>query len=311
MSEACKTKTESENPQKRGTLTHVLTVDSFNRLVDNVMRFYIKARDAYYATDPNTREILDAAKKWEKASRAMISRAAALFNLSGDDQELRKQALEIMKTCAEDTAKRELMIAAYTEQAVEEKPDDTTFADQMDQLNLHYMMSTDRAVNTQALYTKRFFHGDNYVDPLLEAETKASAAAAVIRRAVPEGHHYLPARPYPPERIPYDEMVPNTPEPFNRVKRMPVSEKIYDEELDEFVVPKGYISEDGMIDDESVVWDPENHTVACKFRGEEPVIWPYWKPADLRDVPKRGSWMVEYYQRLFRQWQEEYRFKLF
>ena len=107
----------------------------------------------------------------------------------------------------------------------------------------------------------------------MEAETRASAVAAGIREAVPEGHHYLPARPYPPERIPEEELVPMTPEPFNRVKDMPVSELVYDEELDEFVVPKGYVSEDEMIDDQSVVWHPENHTVACKFRGEEePVI---------------------------------------
>ena len=103
-----------------------------------------------------------------------------------------------------------------------------------------------------------------------------------------------------------------TPEPFNRVKDMPVSELVYDEELDEFVVPKGYVSEDEMIDDQSVVWHPENHTVACKFRGEEePVIWPYWKPADLGDVPKRGSWVAEYYQRLFGQWLAAYQFRIF
>ena len=134
----------------------------------------------------------------------------------------------------------------------------------------------------------------------------------LIREAVPEGHHYLPARPYPPERIPDEELVPMTPEPFNRVKDMPVSELVYDEELDEFVVPKGYVSEDEMIDDQSVVWHPENHTVACKFRGEEePVIWPYWKPADLGDVPKKGSWVADYYRRLFGQWLAEYQFRIF
>ena len=202
-----------------------------------------------------------------------------------------------------------MMIAAYTERAVEEKPES---ADEMDRLNLHYMFSTDRALSTQALYTKRFFSPANYVDPVMEAETRASAVAAGIREAVPEGHHYLPARPYPPERIPEEELVPMTPEPFNRVKDMPVSELVYDEELDEFVVPKGYVSEDEMIDDQSVVWHPENHTVACKFRGEEePVIWPYWKPADLGDVPKRGSWVADYYRRLFGQWLAEYQFRIF
>ena len=309
MSEACTNNTEREAPQQRGPLTHVLSVDSFDRLLENVLAFYQKAKAAYYATDPNTPALPDAAKKWERASIALISRAEALFRLSGENQELRKQALELITTCAQDASVREMMIAAYTERAVEEKPES---ADEMDRLNLHYMSSTDRALSTQALYTKRFFSPANYVDPVMEAETRASAVAAGIREAVPEGHYYLPARPYPPERIPEEELVPMTPEPFNRVKNMPVSELVYDEELDEFVVPKGYVSEDEMIDDQSVVWHPENHTVACKFRGEEePVIWPYWKPADLGDVPKRGSWVADYYRRLFGQWLAEYQFRIF
>ena len=311
MDQTCNSNTAGETPQKRGTLTHIRSVDDFNRLLENVLTFYLRAKDKYFATDPNSSEIRDAAKKWEKASVALTSRAAALFKLASGDQELRKQALEIMTTCAQESAVREMMIAAYTEQAAAEDPENQTLADEMDRLNLHFMLSTDRAINTQVLYTNRFYNNDNYVDPVQAAETKASYTAAKIREAVPEGHIYLPARPYPPERIPADELVPMTPEPFTRVKKMPVSELVYDEDLDEFVVPEGYISEDGMIDDQSVVWHPENHTVTCKFRGGEPVTWPYWKAADLSDVPKRGSWLVEYYQRLFQQWRAEYDFRLF
>ena len=309
MTETCNNTTKREAPQQREPLTHVLSVDSFEKLLANVMTFYLKARDAYFDTDPNTTALLTAAKKWERASVALISRAEGLFKLSGDNQDLRKQALELITQCTQDASVRELMIAEYTAKAVAEQPE---CADEMDKLNLHYMFSTDRAISTQTLYTKRFFNPGIYVDPILEAETRASAAAANIRKHVPEGHYYLPARPYPPERIPLEELVPMTPEPFNRVKRMPPEELEYDEELDEFVVPKGYVSEDGMIDNQSVVWHPENHTVACKYRGEEePVIWPYWKPEDLSDVPKRGSWMTDYYQRLFWQWQQEYQFRIF
>ena len=309
MTEACSNTTKREAPQQREPLTHVLSVDSFERLLDNVLGFYIKARDAYFDTDPNTTALLTAAKKWEKASVALISRAEALFKLSGDNQELRKQALELITQCTRDASTREMMIAEYTARAVEEKPE---CADEMDEINLHFMSSTDRAINSQTLYTKRFFNPGTYVNPVVEAETRASAAADDIREHVPEGHYYHPARPYPPERIPWEELVPMTPEPFNRVKRMPPEELEYDEELDEFVVPKGYVSEDGMIDDQSVVWHPENHTVACKFRGEEePVIWPYWKPENLGDVPKRGSWVADYYRRLFAQWLGEYQFSVF
>ena len=148
MSEACTNNTEREAPQQRGPLTHVLSVDSFDRLLENVLSFYQKAKAAYYATDPNTPALLDAAKKWERASVALISRAEALFRLSGENQELRKQALELITTCAQDASVREMIIAAYTERAVEEKPES---ADEMDRLNLHYMSSTDRALSTQAL----------------------------------------------------------------------------------------------------------------------------------------------------------------
>lgn len=195
-----------------------------------------RGTDSLRGTDPNTPALLTAAKKWEKASVALITRSEALFKLSGDDQELRKQALELITQCTQDASVRELMIAEYTAKAVEEQPE---CADETDELNLHYMSSTNRAINTQTLYTKRFFNPGTYVDPIVEAETRVSAAAEDIRKHVPEGHYYLPARPYPPEHIPWEELVPMTPEPFNRVKRMPPEELVYDEELDEFVVPKG------------------------------------------------------------------------
>ena len=118
MSEACTNNTEREAPQQRGPLTHVLSVDSFDRLLENVLAFYQKAKAAYYATDPNTPALPDAAKKWERASIALISRAEALFRLSGENQELRKQALELITACAQDASVREMMIAAYTERAV-------------------------------------------------------------------------------------------------------------------------------------------------------------------------------------------------
>ena len=104
MSETCTNNTEREAPQQRGPLTHVLSVDSFDRLLENVLAFYQKAKAAYFATDPNTPALPDAAKKWERASIALISRAEALFRLSGENQELRKQALELITACAQDAS---------------------------------------------------------------------------------------------------------------------------------------------------------------------------------------------------------------
>jgi hypothetical protein len=158
-----------------------------------------------------------------------------------------------------------------------------------------------RAYNTQTSYLKRYVSDPDYVTPELAMEKKASAEVAKGMKMIPKGHFFLPARPFPPARIPEGERVPYPPAAFEAWKNLPIEDFYFDTETDEFALPKGYISEDGTIDDESVVWDWENRTVTMKFRGGEPVTWPFWKPRDTFDVLKKGEWCTEYLQRLYRQ----------
>ena len=132
-------------------------------------------------------------------------------------------------------------------------------------------------------------------------EYEASKEVRDYYDRIPEGHSYRPAYPYPPERIPEDEPVPQIPDPIDRVWDVPVREKVYDEELVEFVLPKGYISEDGLIDDKSLVYYPETREVEFGYVGGERQRWKYWKARDDRDVPDPGEWAVEYYQRWYDQ----------
>ena len=67
------------------------------------------------------------------------------------------------------------------------------------------------------------------------------------------------------------------------------------------MIKPGYVSEDGLIDDQSVVIDPVNNKVTIKFRGGTPVVWDWWKPKDSYDLPEPGSWVEEYLIRSYAQ----------
>ena len=121
-----------------------------------------------------------------------------------------------------------------------------------------------------------------------------------LEAKVPETHMYLPARPFPPVEIPEGVRVPNYPEPYIRMKTTDVEDLVYDLEHDEFIIRPGYVSEDGLIDDQSVVWNWEEGTVAMKFRGGEPEIWPFWKAKDAGDMPK--GWPARYLRRMYLDW---------
>ena len=134
----------------------------------------------------------------------------------------------------------------------------------------------------------------------MREEAKAGERARALEERVPDGHMFLPARPFPAVEIPEGIHVPEYPEAYKRYKSVDVDDLVYDEEHDEFIIRPGYISEDGLIDDESVVWNWDEGTVAIKFRGGEPEIWPFWKPKDAADVPK--GWVARYLRRKYLDW---------
>ena len=156
-----------------------------------------------------------------------------------------------------------------------------------------------RAYNTQQRYLNLYVSDPNYMTPELREEKEVSAIFAEQFKRIPKGHHFLPARPFPPMRIPEGEEVPYPPEPFCVWKDLPIEDFIYDEDHDEFVLPKGYVNEEMRIDDQSVVWDWENNTVTMKFIDGDAVTWPFWKPKDTMDMLKEGDWCLEYLQRMY------------
>ena len=158
-----------------------------------------------------------------------------------------------------------------------------------------------RAQNTQRKYLQLYVSDPNYMTPELAAEKRAGAKVAKVMKRIPKGHYFLPARPFPPARIPEGEPVPYLPAPYAAWKNLPNEDFYYDTEHDEFALPKGYVSKDERIDDESVVWNWQDNTVTMKFRGGEAVTWPFWKAKDTYDVLKKGDWCGEYYIRLYKQ----------
>ena len=263
---------------------------------------YNEVQADFLATDPRDPWILKKEKDCEKAARSMIMMSAALFNRHTGGTENKDIALRMLDQCKKDAGIRAKNVMLHKELAEKENdPDPETLRN----LRMAALRSLDfhtRAYNTQTSYLKRYVTDPDYMTPELAVEKRQSAIAAKKMSMVPRGHYFLPARPFPPARIPEGEPVPFPPAPYDAWKSLPPEDFIYDEEHDEFVLPKGYVSKDGMIDDQSVVWNWKENTVTMKFRGGEAVTWPFWKPKDTYDVLKKDDWCAEYYIRLYRQW---------
>ena len=71
----------------------------------------------------------------------------------------------------------------------------------------------------------------------IRLEREAAAEAHEYFRHIPKGHSCRPAHPYPPERIPEDEPVPDFPEPIARYEDVPVKDKYYMEQPDYNRIP--------------------------------------------------------------------------
>ena len=168
-----------------------------------------------------------------------------------------------------------------------------------------------RALNTEIHVRRLYETGGSFAAAEEKEDKECAERAEKLFEKVPEKSIYLPAWIYPPIPLPEGMRVPDPPEPYERVMDLPVEDLVYDESFGDFVVRPGYISEDGLIDDQSLVWDPENSTAVMKFRGGEPVIWPYWKPKDTSDMFDRDSRVAQYLRRYWLQTQEDRKMKVF
>ena len=264
-------------------------------------KLYAEVRTVFMTTDARDDQILKRAAEWEKVSRGMIMANAELFGRKKGSLENRDRALKGLEECKKDAGIRAKNLERHLELA---KKDESRDVDDLQKLRLNLnacLMFLFRVENTQRKYLQLYVTAPDYVTPEIRIEKEQSAIVAKGMKMIPKGHYFLPARPFPPVRIPEGERVPYPPEAYAAWKNLPIEDFYFDTETDEFALPKGYVSKDEKIDDESVVWNWTDNTVTMKFRGGEPVTWPFWKPKDTFDVLKKGDWCTEYYQRLYRQ----------
>ena len=274
---------------------------SFEDYLADTEKLYGEAKEEYLASDVRAKDFPETCKSWEKVSRTMIMAAAALFGRNAADLKNKNKALELFQLCREDSGIREKGMMQHYELA---KADEGVTPEERGKLRDKVLGSLEfffRAANTQQRYLDRFVNSPDFISPEFQIEKERGPRVKALRKKIPAGHYFLPARPFPPERVPdWMNDVPSLPEAFQKFKDLPVEDYTYDAEHDEFALPEGYLSADGTIDDRSVVWDWENRTVTCRTVGGEPVTWPFWKPVDLGDTPKRGTWLWDYYRQLYK-----------
>ena len=293
------TPSEFKNPE----MFHVAPITApgtFDDHYEDTEEVYQMLQDKFMATDVRDPELREMAKLCAEASRALIMANAALFGRHNGKPENKEKALAGFEKCKQDAQLREKNLKLHAK-LTEGSTDLTAKENQKLWMDvIKSMIFALRTFNTQQHYIKLYVKDPDYMTPELAAEKRAGEQVAKLLKMVPKGHMFLPARPFPPARIPEDEEVPYPPAPFARWKNLPIEDRVYDEEHDEFVVPKGYVSKDGTIDDQSVVWNWEDRTVTMKFVNGEPVTWPFWKPRNAADVLQKGSWPADYYIRIYR-----------
>ena len=273
---------------------------SYEDVMADVQALYNERREAFLTGNSNDDDVPEKAAAWEKVSKRLIQAAASEMCLYPADAERQEKALQIIDICKQDGFLREANLFAHYQIAEKAGLEGKPLEKKFDAL----MKSVDfctRARNTQIHWVRKFMHGDTYEPAEMKYYRKYGKRTHDMMQRIPDGHRFWPARIFPRDRVPAGQRVPYVPAVFRLWKALPQEDLVFDEEHDEFVLPKGYVSEDGRIDDQSVVFNWEDRTVTMKFVGEEPVTWSFWKARDDGDLPEAGSWAEEYMIRVRRQ----------
>ena len=264
-------------------------------------KHYDEKRAEFFDSTPEDADLPDKAKRWAAVSKTFMGLARTLMRAYGESDKYHQVSLEISDRITKDSGIRVRNLDLHYELMKKAHPENKGMLDRLSKDVIDGMNFFNRAVATQTvLITWADKASGGPIGIEMEAEAEAGERARALEERVPRGHMFLPARPFPAVEIPEGYRVPEYPEPYKRMKEVPVEDLVYDEEHDEFIIRPGYISEDGLIDDESVVWNWEEGTVAIKFRGGEPEIWPFWKPKDAADIPK--GWIARYLRRKYLDW---------
>ena len=262
---------------------------------------YDANREDYLSTSLEDPKLIDKMKKCQRSARMFTAWVETWFFTHPDDKDEQQLALDLLDRITKESGMRLDHIVLQEKFVKESDPENTDRLKKLDDAYCSADFFLRSAVKTQQHFNDRFTCG---AGGSLEhnEEKEAGRYLEQIAKLIPQNRLYSRGIIFPPAPVPVGEPVPESPEVFNRVKLLPPEDLVYDPELDELVVRPGYVSEDGKIDDKSVIWHPETMTVEMGYVGEEKVVWNYWKPKDITDVIPMDSWCGQYSIREYRQW---------
>ena len=280
---------------------HVITEASFRENLSLALELYEMDREEFFITNPSDSKIIDINARCIQSAKELVAVAESLIRSPEATADDKICGLKVIRFVNNDAASRRETLRRVMNAAIEKDPNDQTLRLKWRGVLLDCIHSCQCISNSLVSYETRVASGEEFSNPIEKLERKASVIAHRIRKAVPEGMKYRPAMIYPKRVSPPGEPVPGYPEAMNRFLEVPVEEKVFDMDAEEFVLPEGYRSEDGKLTDKSVVWHPETNEVEIGFDGEEKEIWNYRKIKDDREVFRPGEWSTDYQIRLFQQ----------
>ena len=283
-----------ENPEAAPITDYGIYLDSVHEMEDE----FRQLQDAFFAIPTDDKRVLKAAKDWEACGAILAGYAASLFNIDKYNTELREYAQRLFDMITKASGLRKNNISQYRKLMMSKGDLDESEKDKLTKAKYAADSALIRAVNTQARYRELFEKGEILNNSQLKRDIAVAIDAKRYRDQVPDDVIHMPGRIYPPIPIPAGERVPEPPLAYQLEKDAPIEAKVYDRELDEFVLKPGYISPDGLIDDKSVIRDRAKGEVIMQLRGGEPVVWKEWKARGIWDVPDPNSWFAEYFIRL-------------
>ena len=282
---------------------------SVKKHVEESQDRYLRYKREFFSLTADAENLLTVAKHWQRASHDYITWAGTLFNTS-KETEVREEALQIMDKICKDSSLRHENILMHTSYKRSLDPNNTS-NEKLDEAEYSSSAFLRNVIKTQKKFYELSLQGENYESAVMRAEIEASAHAAEMREKVlPKDRFYTPGRVYPPHRVPEGERVPYHPDVYDVYKSQPAEAYEYDYVQEEPVLKEGYVSPDGLVDRDSVIYDREKGKVTMKYRGGVPVTWEWWKPKGITDLPEEGSWVLDYQRRMYRQLEDDEEFRI-
>ena len=259
---------------------------------------YDADREAWLGSCIEDEKLPAKTRQWERSSRRLARWAGAWFIANHDDKEAQNEMLDVFDRITKDSGIREHNIWLHIEQMKKAENITDTQIERLDKIDDATDQFLCDAIKTQLHYTELYNKAGGTELAVIEMEKKAAAQLDRIKHKIPAGKLFKQATIFPPERIPVGQPVPEYPDAYDRVQWMDPEDLEYDEQTGNLLPKEGYVSEDGLIDDHSVVFHPETGTVDIGYRGGTRTTWRYEVVDDPTETFDPTSWKVEYHIRL-------------